>query len=276
MTDNIAAAKQLFADWQETMITSCLQQLMGEVFVGYGEHPVSAMAVIGDFCFLVGVPDSKLLLQNIGLMDSRQFMRSAGSHRPDNNCRNFMIMVPQHEGWSQVIESLYGEAAKRITRYAIKKEPDVFDRETLKRAAAALPSGYTIQLIDEPLFHLCREQEWSRDFVSNYRDYEAYQKLGLGVAALKNGIPVAGASSYAVCSSGIEIEIDTREDYRRRGLAYACGARLILECLERGWYPSWDAQNLASVALAEKLGYHFDHEYPAYEIYGNEGNKQHR
>ena len=77
---------------------------------------------------------------------------------------------------------------------------------------------------------------------------------------------MSGASSYSGYQSGIEIQIDTKESYRRKGLAYICGAKLILECLERGWYPSWDAQNLCSVALAEKLGYHFDHAYPAYEI----------
>ena len=55
--------------------------------------------------------------------------------------------------------------------------------------------------------------------------------------------------------------IDTRENHRRRGLAYVCGARLILECLDRGLYPSWDAQNKASVALAEKLGYHYSPMY---------------
>ncbi len=79
---------------------------------------------------------------------------------------------------------------------------------------------------------------------------------------------VAGASSYSSYAGGIEIEIDTREDHRRKGLAYICGARLILECCSRGLYPSWDAQNLQSVALAEKLGYHFDHAYIAYEIWG--------
>ena len=86
--------------------------------------------------------------------------------------------------------------------------------------------------------------------------------------ALYNNELVSGASSYTSYEGGIEIEIDTRKDHRRRGLAYACGARLILECLDRGLYPSWDAQNLWSVALAEKLGYHFDHEYAAFEVYG--------
>ncbi len=77
---------------------------------------------------------------------------------------------------------------------------------------------------------------------------------------------VVGASSYTCYSQGIEIEIDTKEAFRRRGLASVCGAKLILECLSRGLYPSWDAQNKWSVALAEKLGYHFDREYTAYEV----------
>ena len=102
--------------------------------------------------------------------------------------------------------------------------------------------------------------------VSQYGDYATYKKLGLGVAVLKDKELVAGASSYSRYQEGIEIEIDTREDYRRNGLAYACGAKLILECLKRGLYPSWDAQNRCSLALAEKLGYHFSHEYVAYEV----------
>ncbi len=90
--------------------------------------------------------------------------------------------------------------------------------------------------------------------------------MGLGFVAVKDGEIVAGASSYLVYHGGLEIEIDTRMDHRRRGLAYACGAKLILECLNRGIYPSWDAHNLASVSLAEKLGYHLDYEYLAYEL----------
>ncbi|MGN1373208.1 MAG: GNAT family N-acetyltransferase [Candidatus Coproplasma sp.] len=43
-------------------------------------------------------------------------------------------------------------------------------------------------------------------------------------------------------------------------------AALIEECLKEGPYPSWDAQNMNSVRLAEKLGYEFDREYTAYEV----------
>ena len=107
---------------------------------------------------------------------------------------------------------------------------------------------------------------WCRDWAAQYEDFAAYQKYGLGAVILKDGEPVSGASSYSGYIRGIEVEIDTREDYRRQGLALVCGAKLILECIKRGWYPSWDAQNPWSAALAEKLGYHLDHAYEAYEI----------
>ena len=68
---------------------------------------------------------------------------------------------------------------------------------------------------------------------------------------------VAGASSYSRYDKGIEIEIDTQEDHRRKGLTYACGAKLIWECLEEGLYPSWDAQNKWSVAIGRKAGIPF-------------------
>ena len=37
--------------------------------------------------------------------------------------------------------------------------------------------------------------------------------------------------------------------------------------MKRNLSPSWDSQNPGSVALAEKLGYHYSHTYTAIEIY---------
>lgn len=241
----------LFEGWKETLIWSCLQNVMGEIYVSSAEHPLSAMAILGDFCFFAGVPDCELV-----------------QYKPQSCNREFIIMVPQNEDWSVLIEQCYQEKAKRVIRYAIKKEEDIFNRDMLQEVIQPLPEDYEIKMMDEELFYQCREMEWCRDWVSQYDNYEMYQKHGLGVVILKDGFPVSGASSYSGYLSGIEIEIDTKKEYRRQGLAFICGARLILECLARGWYPSWDAQNKWSVALAEKLGYHFDHEYPAYEITG--------
>lgn len=247
--DDTKKTEPLFYHWQETLIWSCLQNIMGDIYVDSLNQPQSAMAMVGDFCFFAGVPKKELVL-----------------YKPKECNKNFMIMVPQNDEWAKLIVSTYGDKAKKVTRYAIKKEQAVFEKEKLQNIVCSLPPEYSLKMIDEDIFHRCKSSDWSQDLVSQYQDYERYQKLGIGAAVLENGVLVSGASSYARYQDGIEIEIDTKKEYRRKGLASICGAKLILECLERGWYPSWDAQNKASVALAQKLGYHFDHEYVAYEI----------
>lgn len=245
-TNKIAA---LFDGWQETTIWSCLQGVMGHLYADSKECPKSAMALLGDFCYFAGTPDREL-----------------AAYRPKQSKGDFMIMTARQPQWFALIEEIYGKQAKKFSRYAMKKEADIFDRKKLWSYAAAPGGDIRLQLIDRELFLRCREQSWSRDLTAQYADYEEYRDKGLGVAALKNGELVSGASSYSSYRGGIEIEIDTKEEFRRQGLAAACGARLILECLERGLYPSWDAHNLQSVSLAQKLGYHLDHAYTAYEI----------
>lgn len=249
--DNPLNAEKLFENWQETLIWSCLQGVMGKVYGNDRDHPESVAAVLGDFCFFAGKPDKELV-----------------AYKPEGCRKDFMIMIPQNETWAALIEACYGERAKKVTRYAIKKEPDVFSKEKLQEIVEGLSCEYDLKLMDEELFLWCKGQEWCKDWVTQFEDYEEYRKKGLGVAVLKDGVPVSGASSYSSYQDGIEIQIDTRQEYRRKGLASVSGAALILECLNRGLYPSWDAQNKESVILAEKLGYHYDHDYAAYDIWG--------
>ena len=108
---------------------------------------------------------------------------------------------------------------------------------------------------------------WSRSFCEQFRSEEDFLARGLGMAAVCNGELVGGASSYICWSGGIELQVETRRDMRRRGIALACCARLILRCLDRGLYPSWDAANPESAALAARLGYRIAGPYDAWELY---------
>lgn len=241
--------KQFFNNWNETLIWSCMQGVMGHLYVTNESEPDCVIALLGDFCFVAGKPNQELIV-----------------HKPKGLSQEFVIMVPQTKEWEILIEEVYEGRLKKVERYAIKKEMDIFDKEKLRNVVECLPDNYALKMIDEELFVKCKEMEWCRDWVAQYDTYEQYQKYGLGVVLFVDGELVSGASSYSGYLGGIEIEIDTHKDYRRKGYAYICASKLILECLERNLYPSWDAQNLWSVALAEKLGYHFDHAYTAYEI----------
>ena len=251
---NMDTIAPLFAGWQESLIWSCLQGCMGEAWADSMENPQAARIVLADFCYFAGKVNPELVTEDI-----------------KTHSRDFLIMVPpldeSGKKWAQEIEKAYGERCKRVERYAIKKEPGIFNKNKLQQIVDSRASEYEVKMIDEDIFQQTREQDWAKDFTSQYADYEEYHRRGLGAAVTHQGRLIAGASSYTVYRGGIEIEIGTQEEYRRQGLASVCGAKLILECVERGLYPSWDAQNKWSVALAEKLGYHFERAYPAFEIY---------
>ena len=265
-TDYIHVAP-LFAGWDETMIWSCLSGQMGQIYIpsDQQEEPSSAMALLGDFAFFAGEPCPEL-----------------AAFWPEEKKNKFMIVTCRESGWEPLIKEAYAGHCQKEERYAFFKDPACLDREKLLKFAEVDPR-YELRLIDEALYEKCKEQDWSWDFVSLYQDYSDYAAHGLGVLALEDGEPIAGASSYNSYVNwkeagkeldpwfpdrinGIEIEIDTREDRQKLGLATVCGARLILEADKKGWYASWDAANKISCHLAKKLGYRMDQPYSVLEI----------
>lgn len=231
----------LFEGWDAPMLRACLQGRMGRV-IPWGEN--SALASIGDFCFLAGAPVPELV------------------ERTDAP-----LLIPCGEGWAEQIEAVLGEEAAPFTRYAVRQDRDGFDLRKLFNFTESVPEGISIVPIDREIYFTLVEQEWSRDLCGCFSSAEDFLAEGLGFAAIqRGGLLVAGASSYAACGGAIEIEIDTRPDFRRQGLAAACGAKLILECRKRGLYPGWDAHDSRSLALAEKLGYRLERPYRAYWV----------
>lgn len=241
--DDTEKVKELFAGWEETLIYSCLQKVMGTIYVTDIEQPKSAFAFVGCFGFYAGEPDRELV-----------------ENKPDG----FVIMTPQNEAWAKCIEECFPDA-KRVVRYAIKKNTQ-FDRNKLQAFVAQLPAGYAIKKIDAQIYDQCILDPVTADFVSAFESKEKYLRDGRGMVIMKDDRIVAGASSYTRYREGIEIEVDTVESERRKQLATIVCSALILACLDEGLYPSWDAQNINSVHLAEKLGYEFAHEYIVYEV----------
>lgn len=238
----------LFAGWNETMIWSYLTGCMGWAFAPAGQQAACAQILTADFCFFAGQPSPEL-----------------AAHRPPQ-AGEFAILVPQNEAWARCIEAAWAGRAQRRTRYAFYKESAGFDPAALA-AMAVPPAPYGLKPIEQAEYEQIMASDWgAADLCGQFADYADYQRRGIGRAILLNGRVVAGASSYTVYKGGIEIEIDTHPAHRRRGLARACGAALILACLEQGLYPSWDAHNPASAALAQSLGYRFEKEYPVYEV----------
>ena len=250
-SSEMEAIAPLFAGWPENLVKSTLDGCMGCAFANGGY--TAARIENGDFVFLAG---------DACCAEAEEL--SAGI--PQAVEPETWIYAAKEAAWYPVIERVHGSRATRGERYAIRKDQHCFDPARLRVYAETLPDGVRIQPMDQALYAASLEEPWARDFVSQFANSADYLSRGLGVVAVRNGELLAGASSYVVFDGGLEVEIDTRKDMRRQGLATACGAALLLRCMERGLYPSWDAANQASVALAEKLGYVRDRAYPIYRV----------
>ncbi|WP_195268779.1 GNAT family N-acetyltransferase [Eubacterium sp. 1001713B170207_170306_E7] len=239
----------LFEGWNETPVWSYLQGHLGQAFVDDPDSPRSAQILIGDFCFFAGIPNPELI-ENI----------------PDPKIVPVITLIAREETWHPLFETIYRGQYEKFTRYALKKEPTAFDPEQLQANLKALPPDCKIRQIDPLLYNALLKEEWSKDLCSQFENAQDYAKNGLGFVIVKNHEIIAGASSYTYYNDGIEIQIDTKQPYRRQGLARVVGSRLILECLRQNRYPSWDAVSQESLHLAESLGYCLETPYIAYAV----------
>lgn len=214
-------------------------------------NPSYAVILAADYAFLLGSmeePENTDVLRSVLL-----------------NCKR-KIIVTEEKSWISIISRYYPDTFKRFSRYAFKQDPTAFQKEQLKEYIQIVKPNLQIVQIDESLYYKVLEDPFMADCCSNFSSLEDFMEHGLGFVIIKDDRIITGASSYSYDEGIIDITIGTHLEYRRKGLALACAAKLILECLNRNIYPSWNAANLESVALAQKLGYQLESEYEVYSI----------
>ncbi|MFE6138262.1 MULTISPECIES: GNAT family N-acetyltransferase [Bacillus] len=248
---NIHTRKKLvsmFEDFNNVILLSYLQGHMGTAWVNDLENPTVAQVTVGIFTFYTGDPNVKeteALLRNI----------------PER-----MLVIVNSEEWKKRLETFYERKIDKFLRYKFKRNSEVFDRSKLQSFISTLPKGYELRRIDEHIANNPTLHKLSEDFTSQFQSIDDYVNRGIGYSILYDGEVVCGASSYSIYDDGIEIELATDPNHRRKGLANVVSAALILDCLENGKYPNWDAANSTSAKLAEKLGYVFDKAYDTYFV----------
>lgn len=208
------------------------------------EQPEEAIVIAADFCYLLGDikhPD-----------ELKEILETNGRYK---------IINPCNDQWVTFLNTYFSEKLYSSKRYSMKYEPDVFNKNYLQQFIDYVTPEYEIKSIDEEIYQKVLNMDWAADGCCFYRSYKDFKEKGLGYVVYKDEQLICIASSYNTYKNTIGVTIGTLEEYRRKGIASACAASLILECLQRGIYPAWEAANLASVALATKLGYHLEKEY---------------
>ncbi|PFM63467.1 GNAT family N-acetyltransferase [Bacillus cereus] len=248
---NIHTRKKLvsmFEDFNNVVLLSYLQGHMGTAWVNDLENPTVAQITVGIFTFYGGDPTA---------VETEELLR---------NIPERILVIVNSDEWKKRLEAFHEKKIDKILRYKFKRNPELLNRTKLKSFITVLPNGYELRKIDKYIANNPTLHKVSEDFTSQFSSIDDYVNRGVGYSILYNGEVVCGASSYSIYDDGIEIEVATDPNHRRKGLATVVSAALILDCLENGKYPNWDAANNTSAKLAEKLGYVFDKAYDTYFV----------
>ena len=167
----------------------------------------------------------------------------------------FSILICASPGWEELLQEVHAGKLVAMPRYAFSSEK--LDIDHLRGLASQIPDGYRLEQIDVRLAkQLAGERsEFASAHMRNFDSPEDFVARGFGFCIVAGDEVVSAASTFAVCSKGIEIEVGTREKHRGKGLATVVSAQLLVHSLQNGLDPNWDAENENSAGLAKKLGY---------------------
>jgi RimJ/RimL family protein N-acetyltransferase len=245
-SDNRASLRRLFDHYPclHGVVAAVIEGGMGRVFADAREEPRVALAVL-DFHLLAGDP----LHANAPLLFKQP--------QPGN------VVVAPTPAWRQLVAATWPNALTVYRREAFQAEQ--FDTDRLRRFSQGLPGGFELRQV-RPKEVAQFATDLDRALIYNFRSPEEFIARGVGMGILHQGRFVSGASSAAVGGGKFEIEIQTQPQFRRRGLARAVAAALILYGLEHGIEACWDAANEPSSALARQLGFRPTGKYEAYRL----------
>ncbi len=240
----------LFEGIEDSMVIAYLQGYMGEAYVDKYPDPTIGIIISGEYTFFGGDPNDKR---------AGELVKAVFDFNPSHE--TVAIFSDDRPEWEKTILSIPENHPVSTPRFGIAQKDYEFDKERLRSFIDDLPSGYIIKPFDTDLYDQAMSEDWSKEFCETFDSAEAYLSKGFGYAAAHNGKLVSATSTMTVYDGGTEIQIATHPEYRKKGLALPTAGAFILECMDRGIRPCWDAANEASLHMALKLGYEYKGEY---------------
>lgn len=226
-------------------IECVIEAQMGKAYVDNIERPSAYKIQVGPFFYFAGDATEE------------------GGQEMLRDIQPWTLFMPSTEGWLEAGKNMYREKLLGFDRYSFSSE--CLSIEHLEKLSLQSAFSKEIKVIDLVI----ASQVWGQDHFLDISDFESpsdFVERGIGYYAAKGRTIIGAAYSSLVCSQGIEVSIFISEDYRRQGMATALAAHLLKWCLENNMDPHWDAANLESCTLAEKLGYLPKGKYQAYYL----------
>ena len=171
------------------------------------------------------------------------------------------------EAWNPVIEAVFEERKFSRSFQCIYK----LDSKLRKPAIESPLVGCQVKRVDRSLLvegRLRNSEFLLSKIIRFWESGEVFLDKGLGYAVVCGEEVVSTCFSAFVTGSTHAIDVETTDEYRRRGFGKVAAREFIEDCLQRSLKPHWECMqdNIASVALAEKLGLKKSLQYKLYSF----------
>jgi len=226
----------LFADlvWPRSMIDAVLEGCVGTVTAGAGDAPGVAALHAQVFHLLGGDPSLPAAADLVQSLPAGQ-------------------LVVGSAAWYALVKERRERAPE--SWYWRTYDHTRLDASELKRLAGGAHAAYEILPLDAGLLSRVSQNRDQTETEHAFRSDAELLESGFGYCAVQEDRVRSVAVTFTRSSSAVEAQINTHQEHRRRGLATATCASLVLRALEEGLEPHWSAANRRSEGLAEKLGF---------------------
>jgi RimJ/RimL family protein N-acetyltransferase len=251
------------AKYQLGLLTVLEGNKFGRIFVDDKKNPSSG------FCFL-----ESIFFMFAGSSRNTKFNKKlkkvfVNDIFPNHKTKyNYFIAFPDN-GWGEELKEIFGELS---TDEGVYYE---LNRSERKEWECTLQPDFTIERVDRDFFerklYTIPDEIWIEQWLTNmYGSLESFYERGFAFSVVHKKKLVVSFCYCKILSkdkSRSELGITTKEDFQRMGL----GKNLVFHTLDHcwdagvkidGWHTNKD--NIASIKLAESVGYKFNRSYPMF------------
>ena len=170
---------------------------------------------------------------------------------PDN-----AVVVTRNESpdvWIPILKKRWGDV-KPWKRYYLSS--DKLKLADIKKKMSSIPDGFELRRLSNEDIPFLDQGMVSFAFISYGTSINLFDKIiSFGLIDKELNIIVSTCSGYPLLGNEDEIDIFTREEYRKRGLGSITAYALMESSLMNDRTPIWDAAHELSRDMAMKLGF---------------------
>ncbi len=156
------------------------------------------------------------------------------------------------EPWADLVKEVYGHKVNSKMRYYFPYK--ALNEEILYNISLDIPKGYKIQKMNMDMVD--RLEELGEVYYKyHYTDLQDFINRGCCFCITKGDEICAAVGAFLRADDKIQVQVNTKEVYRRQGFATIVSAYMLRYCIEHDIEVVWDSANIISRELAKKLGY---------------------